>query len=369
MFFKKISKNCYFCVNELSFIYGRLLGFNSLVVECSHKNSKNFHRVEDSLPYKALALFIFLTLSTFCAYGLFNGFYSREHGDFHFYSKILITNSITCVCFSNVLLFLLKMKYRKAQLEGITKLLQNGKFYNVPTLITYEAGRKLRRWNQVFYVLLTACIFFLILYYSLSSNNLTIVQIIQRHSIIASFIFYLVFSYGFVIESCTYQEILYSCSSRIKISLENHYNYQAIQDNLANEVNFKYLCLEQQLVNLRKLYLAITDNIKLYFNFISPIITINVPCFIFFIILTMYATIKIVLAGNISQSDREYFVVLLCFDLSIAFISVNMRFTEKIKKPVSHLIINSYNFLWSMGQGLSKHVTRVMFFSDVFLAL
>lgn len=336
MLFKQCSKNCYFCVNKHFLIFGRFLGLASFRAVCNHKNSKTNYKIESSNFYVSVSLFISLLFFVCCLYGLYE-IAIDVNVTFHIGSKILINNSISMACFGLVIIFVRQLKYRKAQFHGIMQILQNGKFYNAPNLLPYGSVCKIYKRSRMYFINVTTVSIIMLAYYFWTSQKFSYIQIVQRLSIVLGIYFYMVFSFGFVIESKTYQEILHNTYAKIKISLENQRNYTLIHNKIGNRRvnNFKYLTLEEQLISLRKLHLAVFDNMKLLFNFLSPVITIALPCLVGWMIFTTYAAIQIITNENFAQIDKEYCFILLNVDLSIIIISVNLRFTEKLKHPVS----------------------------------
>lgn len=334
MFSKKVSKNCYFCINEPLFILAGLMALTPFHIKCKHEHSKHKFTLKNAIFYKLFPFCISLMMFILCICGLYE-LIAMERGTFYYYSRSFMNTSLGYVCFGNTIIYLFKIKYRREQLQGIGELLQNGKLYNVSTLISYESMKKLRREGQFYYIktCLVGSMFFGYFTYMSSSVN----ELLQRYSLFFGMVSGTIFSHVHVLEIKTYREILKCCYKKLQMVLENQINcHENVSEN--TNINLKYLTLQEQLINIRKLHLAILDNVKLYYNYLSPIITYNIPFFIAWTIFILYATLNMIYRENVWEIDKEYCIMLIITDATIVNLNKNLYFIEKLKESVSFLM-------------------------------
>lgn len=335
MFSMKAFKNCYYCIHKPLFTYSRFSGLTPFSIECNHENSNNTYKVEEAWFYKFIALAFTFFMLVLCIPEIYKAIISTDTTYYH-YSKMFFDNSMGYICFMNTLIFLNNIKYRKAHLIGINELLQNGKLYSIPTLISQKTASRLRKYALLHCSYTTATISIMFVYFTFTAKNYGITVILQRYISIVGVVCFLVLSQSFMLELQTYQEILRSCNEKIVMVLQNQNNYKAINDQIKTKaIAVKYVSLEEQLINARRLFVALFDNMQLYFKFYSPVMTHGVPCFIFGVIMTSYTTLYIILRENIWNLDKEYCMYLGVTTVSLISMSVNVRYAEKLKNPVS----------------------------------
>lgn len=136
--------------------------------------------------------------------------------------------------------------------------------------------------------------------------------------------------------------MLTNCYDKIEVALENRGNYVEIEKTLMKLNNkiydasaVKYVTLVEQLIKLRRLHMAIYDNIKLHVQADSVIILVDLVSFILWSILTNYATVDLILNPITWTIDQEYCILIVGTHFSIVSVCLTLWRVENMKKPVS----------------------------------
>lgn len=80
---------------------------------------------------------------------------------------------------------------------------------------------------------------------------------------------------------------------------ENNYIEARNQMNQMDYLNIKYVKLKERLKKLRRLIMALHYNLSIYYKFLSPIISSSFITATVWVILVIFATVKILFYENI----------------------------------------------------------------------
>lgn len=333
---KKVYKNCYYCIKSPFVLFNRFFGPGIFKINCFHDGSNEVLKIHKSILYVIIALIIAILSLTFSLYTTYEAIVSHQSA-FQFYAGVTIRSSLGFITFFHSIIWILGTKYRMIQLLSLSDLLQNGKYYGVQTLISLKTTTKLRKdslwlvWR--FSIFLFGMVF-------MFNNNL---QKISINNTMLTFIFiagsctYLTNGCNTRIDCLIYREILGNCYKKIKIILENHLNYIEIENQIHffNKYNVKYVTLEEQLKKLRKLHIAVYDNIVLYYKLLSNIAFFQFGGFMLWSILTNYAIVDIFRHPIIWKVNKKYCFLIFVTNYSVLNMVMLLKDIENLRKVVS----------------------------------
>lgn len=275
---RQIHKNCYICINKILFSFGHVYGLCAITSVCDHKNNKTTFVVKRN---KFWVFFTYL-ISTFTLITTTLQLLERtkvpdiEKG-LIFVSKIA-TDTMICYLFSiNLCMFLWNDNCRLAQIDGVMNLLQNGRYYGVGNILTKENAIKLYKDSIKYLLLMLTLIGFSIVYSICTFAQFNLLYLLHRICITAAILSYFLFMASSSMEMRTYVLMFNECYNKAKMILENNFNYQQIEYinesavwsiTPINTTIVKYENLEESLLKIRKLHLAIQDNLHLYCKFL-----------------------------------------------------------------------------------------------------
>lgn len=306
--------NCIFCAYHYLFFFMSISGFANISYSCRHNCNKTIFKIQSSKTKTVLSILCALVVCYRFIY------ICEETMGKHFDRFYPVTN-LTFVFRSFVILILcsLNTNSRIKSIEGLEYILENNKTSNLRQLLTKRYIGYFRT-DCKFYIALCMSVLVYQVYFISQIYHLTQQVQIDR-SLMSAWCFYidLVIIFLFWMESTTYGEILNKIAKEIKLTMNND-----------QEKN-----IELKLVQIRRCYLAIIKNFKLFNKSLNPMMSV------WLLLSTLMLVFNIYISYNIIKVDREacladvYFLVLQFRNNSTNFLVCRIvLLMEKLKQPV-----------------------------------
>lgn len=332
---KKVCHNCYYCIKAPLLFYTRFFGTDIFHIKCIHEGSTNSSELQEAPVYKMVFLTSCTTLLVFAIYTLFVAFTTHSK-DVYFYIGLVMNSTLGLMTSVAGALSYSSLQNRRVQIILLTNLLKNVKYYGTDSLINHKSSQKIRASVRYYFSFITFHIISVMIF-NLMLSNFTFLNISLRVLLYVGGLTFMAILSNFAVDTLIFQEIMGNCYDKIQSALVNRNNYTKIEEelNFANVNNVKYVSLEERLVKLRKLLLAIYDNLTLYFHTSSKLISFITLSYMLWLILTCYATVDLILHPVIWKNDKEYCLVLISTHMAVFSVYIALKRVENIKKPVS----------------------------------
>lgn len=339
MVLHKNPSDCLACTFRAIFFMGSICGSSIITGNCSHsKNPSSVQKFSKSTKSQILSCIFNLTiiLSTFYyLYGLF--VYKSNEWEVLFKVSIILEN-VDWLSFS--LQGLVNYNKKLIELNGLTFLIQNKKYYGCRTFLTSELSEELIRKSYISIIISALIQIFVLIHTFVNLANESLLKFLFI-VVAASLYNYsrLISVSQSILANVLYKRLFQECFKEIKAVLTKHILKMQIRNFVVKEIAIvlpKDTPLEEKLKRLKSLYTSLSFNYKQFNLFNLPSLLIGWLILImtqisnFFLLILLYRINNNIDGGN-------FIIILEACGVTIGAI-LFLKVTEEVSTVVSVLM-------------------------------